>query len=75
MLAFRQLLFIGRTREEYFSGECDLDSIKKLKQILKIPVIGNGNIKCEEDALKMLEYTEADGIMIARSAIRKSIYI
>ena len=59
----------GRTREEYFSGECDLDSIKKLKEILKIPVIGNGNIKNEKDAERMLEYTKADGIMIARGAI------
>lgn len=59
----------GRTREEYFSGECDLECIKRLKEILKIPVIGNGNIKNEKDALKMLEYTKADGIMIARGAI------
>lgn len=59
----------GRTREEYFSGECDLDSIKRLKEVLSIPVIGNGNIKNEKDALKMLEYTKADGIMIARGAI------
>ncbi len=59
----------GRTREEYFSGECDLESIKRLKEIVKIPVIGNGNIKNEKDAKEMLEYTKADGIMIARGAI------
>lgn len=52
----------------------DLDSIKRLKQILNIPVIGNGNIKNEKDALKMLEYTGADGIMVARGALRESIY-
>lgn len=46
-----------------------------MKEILKIPVIGNGNIKNEKDALKMLEYTKADGIMVARGAIRKPIYI
>lgn len=69
------LLFIGRTREEYFGGDCDLDSIKRLKEILKIPVIGNGNIKNEKDAIIMFEYTKCDGIMIARGALRKSIYI
>lgn len=36
---------------------------------MSIPVIGNGNIKTPEAALKMLEYTNADGIMIARGAI------
>ena len=59
----------GRTREEYFSGECDLDSIKRLKEVVKIPVIGNGNIKNEKDALKMFEYTSVDGIMVARGAM------
>ena len=59
----------GRTREEYFSGECDLDSIKRLKEAVKIPVIGNGNIKDEKSALKMFEYSNVDGIMIARGAI------
>ena len=43
--------------------------------MLTIPVIGNGNIKNEKDALKMLEYTKADGIMVARGAMRKSIHI
>lgn len=65
----------GRTREEYFGGDCDLDSIKRLKEVVKIPVIGNGNIKNEKDAFKMLEYTKVDGIMIARGALRKTIYI
>lgn len=65
----------GRTREEYFGGECDLEAIKKLKEILTIPVIGNGNIRNEKDALKMFEYTKADGIMVARGALRKSIYL
>lgn len=46
-----------------------MDSIRNLKRCINIPVIGNGNIKSEEDALKMLEYTGTDGIMIARGAI------
>ncbi len=42
---------------------------------MHIPVIGNGNIKNEKDALNMFEYTQADGIMVARGAIRESIHI
>lgn len=59
----------GRTREEYFSGEVDLDIIKKVKENVTIPVIGNGNIVDEISALKMFEYTGVDGIMIGRAAI------
>lgn len=59
----------GRTRAEFFSGDVDLDIIKKVKESVKIPVIGNGNIVDEESALKMFEYTGVDGIMIGRAAI------
>lgn len=59
----------GRTRAEFFSGEVDLDIIKKVKEAVTIPVIGNGNITDEKTALKMFEYTGVDGIMIARGAI------
>lgn len=54
---------------------CDLDAIKRLKKTVSIPVIGNGDIKNEKDALKMFEYTNVDGIMIARGTLRKTIYI
>lgn len=56
----------GRTRSEMYSGKVDLDIIKKVKENLKIPVIGNGDIVDEESALKMFEYTGVDGIMIGR---------
>ena len=59
----------GRTRAEFFSGDVDLDIIKKVKESVNIPVIGNGNIVDEESALKMFEYTGVDGIMIGRAAI------
>ena len=59
----------GRTREEYYSGKADLDIIKKVKESVKIPVIGNGDIIDEETALKMFEYTGVDGIMIGRGAM------
>ena len=56
----------GRTRTEMYSGKVDLDIIKKVKESVKIPVIGNGDIVDEESALKMFEYTGVDGIMIGR---------
>ena len=58
----------GRTRTEYFGGNVDLDIIKKVKEAVKIPVIGNGDIIDEISALKMFEQTGVDGIMIGRGA-------
>ena len=58
----------GRTRTEFFSGTVDLDIIKKVKESVNIPVIGNGDIVDEESALKMFEYTGVDGIMIGRGS-------
>lgn len=59
----------GRTREEFYSGQADWDIIKKVKEAVKIPVIGNGDVKTKEDALKMFEQTNVDGIMIGRGSI------
>ena len=56
----------GRTRTEMYSGKVDLDIIKKVKEAVNIPVIGNGDIVDEESALKMFEYTGVNGIMIGR---------
>ena len=59
----------GRTREEYYSGKADWNIIRKVKEAVKIPVIGNGDVKTKEDAKKMFEQTNVDGIMIGRAAI------
>ena len=59
----------GRTREEYYSGTANWDIIKEVKNSVNIPVIGNGDIKSKEDALKIFEQTGVDGIMIGRAAI------
>ena len=56
----------GRTRSQLYSGTVDLDTIKKVKSSVKIPVIGNGDIFKEEDAKHMLEYTGVDGVMVGR---------
>lgn len=58
----------GRTREQYYSGNADLDIIKEVKETVKIPVIGNGDVVNVESAKNMFLYTGCDGIMIARGA-------
>lgn len=59
----------GRTREEFYSGVADWDIIKQVKENVSIPIIGNGDIKCEEDAKKIFEQTGVDGIMIGRASL------
>jgi len=58
----------ARTREQYYSGEADRSVIKAVKDTVKIPVIGNGDIKTGEDALSMMRSTGCDGVMIGRAA-------
>lgn len=59
----------GRTRKQKYSGDPDIDIIRKIKKELSIPVIANGNITDERTAEHVLEHTGCDGLMIGRAAI------
>lgn len=58
----------GRTREQYYSGEADWNIIRRVKEAVKIPVIGNGDVTSGERAISMMEQTGCDGVMIGRGA-------
>ena len=59
----------GRTRSQYYSGSADWDIIKKVKESVNIPVIGNGDIRNCYEAKKALEKSNVDAIMIGRYAL------
>lgn len=58
----------GRTTRQYYSGVADWDIIRDVKNAVKIPVIGNGDVKSPEDAKRMIDYTNCDSVLIARAA-------
>lgn len=58
----------GRTREQFYSGKADWEIIKKVKEAVSIPVIGNGDVFSAESAKALLETTGCDGVMVARGA-------
>lgn len=59
----------GRTRMQYYSGKADWDMIRRVKESVSIPVIGNGDVFTGEEAVRMLEETGCDMVMIARGAL------
>lgn len=59
----------GRTRSDFYSGTADWDIIKEVKESVKIPVVGNGDVNSHIKAKKMIDYTGVDAVMIGRSAL------
>ena len=59
----------GRTKSDLYSGKADWDIIAEVKQNVKIPVVGNGDIDSAEKAKEMIEYTKVDGVMVGRATL------
>jgi tRNA-dihydrouridine synthase B len=58
----------GRTREEFYNGEAEYDTIRDIKSVVRIPVIANGDITNAGKAREVLDFTRADGVMIGRAS-------
>ncbi|WP_338833798.1 tRNA-dihydrouridine synthase B [Moorella humiferrea] len=59
----------GRTRSQFYSGRADWDCIRRVKEAVPVPVIGNGDVRTPADALAMLEQTGCDAVMVGRAAV------
>lgn len=58
----------ARTREQYYSGQADWEIIARVKEAVRIPVLGNGDVTDAETALAMMEQTGCDGVLVGRAA-------
>ena len=63
----KMLAIHGRTRAQKYNGDAEYDTVKKIKDIVSIPVVANGDITSAEKAKKVLDYTGADAVMLGRA--------
>ena len=63
----KMLAIHGRTRVQKYNGDAEYDTVKKIKDIVSIPVVANGDITSAEKAKKVLDYTGADAVMLGRA--------
>ena len=61
----------GRTRKQMYTPGIDMDAIRNVKNAVKIPVIGNGDITTPEDVVRMMDYTGCDAVMVGREALSR----
>ncbi len=59
----------ARTRDQNWQESANWNAIREIKEIVQIPVIGNGDVSSKKDVLKMIKYTGCDGVMIGRAAV------
>lgn len=59
----------GRTKSQAYEGNADWDAIAEVKQAVRVPVLGNGDVKCVTDIARIKQHTNCDGVMVGRAAI------
>jgi tRNA-dihydrouridine synthase B len=74
-LGIQMITIHGRTRSQMYNGKADWSFIKNVKNSVKIPVIGNGDVVSEEDAVNLLNDSTADGVMIGRGTYGKPWFV
>lgn len=65
----------GRTRCQLYNGRADWAFIRQVKEAVRVPVIGNGDVQSHEDAIQLLEQSKADGVMIGRGVYGRPWFI